>query len=126
MLIVSSRGTYLPRLSIEKEDPGTMKIELLHIADCPSWVEAGRRVSEALRATGRDESTLHYRLIRTEEDATAVPFAGSPTITLNGNDLFPGSDRSSDLACRIYSTPTGLAGMPTVEQIREAIDAHVD
>lgn len=103
-----------------------MEIELLYIAGCPSWVEAGRRVSEALREAGRDGSALRYRLIRTEEDAAAVRFAGSPTITLDGNDLFPGSDRSGDLACRVYSTPAGLAGMPTVEQIREAITAYVD
>lgn len=103
-----------------------MDIELLYIAGCPSWVEAGRRVSEALRETGHDESEVHYRLIRTEEDAGAVSFAGSPTITLDGNDLFPGSGRSNDLACRIYSTPAGLAGMPTVEQIREALSAHGD
>ncbi|WP_045279079.1 hypothetical protein [Microbacterium oxydans] len=104
-----------------------MKIELLHIAECPSWVETGRRVSEALRETGHDvDSTLTFRLVRTEEDAAEVAFAGSPTITLNGNDLFPGSDRTVDLACRIYRTPAGLAGMPTTEQIRQAITTHGD
>ena len=55
-----------------------------------------------------------------------VATSGSTTITLDGNDLFPGSGRSNDLACRIYSTPAGLAGMPTVEQIREALSAHGD
>ena len=103
-----------------------MEIELLHIASCPSWVEAGRRVAEALRETGREGSGLRYRLIRTEEDAAEVQFSGSPTITVDGSDLFPGADRSSELACRIYSTPAGLAGMPTVEQIREAIRAYGD
>src|SRR5690606_25281335 len=98
-----------------------MKIELLHIAECPSWIEAGRRVSEALQETGHEATELRYRLISTDEDAAEVPFAGSPTITLNGEDLFPGADPSVDLACRIYATPAGLAGLPTVEQIREAI-----
>ena len=101
-----------------------MKIELLHIAECPSWVEAGRRVSEALRETGHEATELRYRAISTEEDAEEVPFAGSPTITMNGEDLFPGADPSVDLACRIYATPAGLAGLPTVEQIREAILTH--
>lgn len=101
-----------------------MKIEPLHIAECPSWIEAGRRVSEALRETGHEATELHYRLIRSEKDAAEVPFAGSPTITLNAEDLFPGADPSVDLACRIYATLAGLAGLPTVEQIREAILTH--
>ncbi len=101
-----------------------MEIELLHIEGCPSWIEAGRHVSKALREAGHETTPLRYRLIRTEEDAAAVPFAGSPTITLNGEDLFPRTDLSVALACRVYLTPTGVAGAPTVEQIREAIIAH--
>ncbi|CAH0191260.1 thioredoxin family protein [Microbacterium aurugineum] len=101
-----------------------MKIELLHIAECPSWIEAGRRVTEALRETSHAATELRYRLIRSEEDAAEVPFSGSPTVTLNGEDLFPGAEPSVDLACRIYATPAGLAGLPTVEQIREAILTH--
>ncbi|KKX98848.1 MULTISPECIES: hypothetical protein [Microbacterium] len=98
-----------------------MEIELLHIAGCPSWIAAGHNVAEALRETGHGATPLRYRLIRTEEDAAAVPFAGSPTITLNGKDLFPGADHSVALACRVYATPAGVAGTPTVDQIREAI-----
>ncbi|AKV85469.1 alkylmercury lyase [Microbacterium sp. CGR1] len=101
-----------------------MKIELLHIAECPSWIEAGHRVTAALREAGYEATELRYRLIRTEEDAAEVPFAGSPTITLNGKDLFPGADPSADLACRVYATPEGLAGLPTIDQIRNAILTH--
>jgi hypothetical protein len=58
------------------------------------------------------------------EDAARVPFAGSPTILLDGQDLFPAAERTSALACRLYSTPTGPAGLPSTDQIIDAIAAH--
>jgi hypothetical protein len=101
-----------------------MKIEVLHIEECPSWVETGKRLETALAATGHATTTITFRLIRTPEDASRVPFAGSPTITLDGRDVFPSDGRTTDLACRIYSTPAGLAGLPTTEQLQEAITSH--
>lgn len=53
-----------------------------------------------------------------------VRFAGSPTILLNGEDLFPGGEETSELACRVYATPTGLAGLPTTKQIISAVASH--
>jgi hypothetical protein len=58
------------------------------------------------------------------KEATLVPFSGSPTILMDGADLFPGGERTSQLACRVYATPSGLSGMPTTEQIVEAMDAR--
>lgn len=101
-----------------------MNIEVLHIDECPSWVEVGSRVREALNATGFEETTIIFRLLSSPEDAAKVPFAGSPTITIDGEDAFPNSGTTSDLSCRIYPTPTGLAGLPTTEQLIEAITAN--
>ncbi len=101
-----------------------MEIEVLHIEDCPSWVETGRRLREALNAVGFDETTIRFTLLGTADDAARVPFAGSPTIIVKGQDLFPGSGRTADLACRVYATPAGLAGMPTTAQLIEAIKAR--
>jgi hypothetical protein len=96
-----------------------MKIEILHIDECPHWAEAGARVREALDAIGRADVPIEYRLLRTSDDAAAVQFAGSPTILVDGADAFPSGARTTDLACRIYSTPAGLAGVPTTEQLVE-------
>lgn len=101
-----------------------MKIEVLHIDGCPSWVEAGRRLEEALLTTSHADATVEYRLLRTREDASGVAFAGSPTITLDGRDMFPSDGATTDLACRIYSTPGGLSGSPTTEQLSEAISLY--
>jgi hypothetical protein len=39
-------------------------------------------------------------------------------------DLFPTDGRTSDLACRIYLTPNGMAGAPTQQQIEAALADH--
>ena len=101
-----------------------MNIEVLHIVDCPSWVEAGSRLRGALDATGFGETAITYRLLSTRADAARVPFAGSPTITVDGQDLFPSGGSTADLACRVYLTPTGLAGLPMTEQLIAAISAR--
>jgi len=101
-----------------------MNIEVLHIDDCPNWIEAGSRIRQALDATGHADTEIRYRLLQTPDDAALVPFAGSPTIILDGEDLFPGGGQTTDLACRVYFTPAGLAGLPTTEQLAEAIASH--
>ncbi|MFO7689110.1 MAG: thioredoxin family protein [Cryobacterium sp.] len=102
-----------------------MKIEILHIADCPNWEQAGERVQLALSQAGVPEATVEYRLLSSTEDAAQVPFAGSPTILLNGVDAFPSHGRTSDLACRVYFTDSGLAGLPTTDQLRVAFTQEV-
>ncbi len=97
---------------------------MLHIDDCQNWEEAGKRVTIALARRGDTTTAVEFRLLSTPEEAASVPFAGSPTVTLDGDDLFPGAERVVDLACRIYFTPDGLARVPTVEQLVEAIDIH--
>lgn len=105
------------------EEDGVMRIEILHIEDCPNWERAGDRVRAALNQLGDATTTVTFRLLRTPEEAEKVAFAGSPTITLNGDDLFPGGGHTSDLACRIYFTPEGVAGLPTFNQLVDAISA---
>jgi hypothetical protein len=97
-----------------------MKIEILHIADCPNWREAGERAQVALAQAGVRDATIEYRLLSSSEDAAQVPFAGSPTILIDGVDAFPSEGRTSDLACRVYFTHPGLAGLPTTDQLRAA------
>jgi hypothetical protein len=101
-----------------------MDLEILHIVDCPNWRRAGIRLREALNATGHAELSIGYRLLRSSEDAVGTAFAGSPTITLDGVDLIPSEGATSDLACRLYVTPSGLAGLPTTDQLAEGIRAH--
>jgi hypothetical protein len=101
-----------------------VSIQILHIDACPNWTQAGDRVREALRSLGMEETQISFRLLSSGAEAKQVPFAGSPTILRDGEDLFPVGDRTDELACRVYVTPTGLAGSPTTEQIIDALRAH--
>jgi len=105
---------------VGKEHNEGMQIEIMHIDDCPNWQEAGARASRVLTSLGLPDKVT-YRLIRSPEDAVDSAFGGSPTLTVNGADLFPG-DHTPDLACRIYRTPAGLAGLPTEQQIADALE----
>ena len=101
----------------------SVNITVLHIADCSNWALALKRVEDAARTLGEDVS-VSERLISTPEEAEAWSFAGSPTVLLDGVDMFPAVDRTRDLACRLYATPSGLRGAPTIGQIQEKLDAH--
>jgi hypothetical protein len=97
-----------------------MRYELQHIDDCPNWQVAGERLRQALTVTGHGDDPVSVRTVRDPAEAGRMGFAGSPTILADGVDLFTSSDEGA-LACRIYATPTGLAGSPTVEQLVDAI-----
>jgi len=99
-------------------------IELLHIADCPNSAQTLVRLQRAVDKTMPSSKSIKSTLIDSAETAARLPFAGSPTILVDGVDLFPTDGRTSDLACRIYLTPNGIAGAPTQQQIEAALTAH--
>lgn len=96
-----------------------MNVTLLYFDDCPNWLEADNHL-QALAAE-HPEMTVERRLVETVEDATASRFHGSPSITLDGVDLFADEDAPVGLSCRMYQTPNGPAGSPTLHQLRHAI-----
>jgi len=105
---------------------GPVRVEILHIAECPNWVEAGARVREALGAAGLSAVDVSFRLLSNSHEAAETAFAGSPTILIDGSDAFPGGARTADLACRVYRTPSGFVGVPSVAEIGRAIRARLD
>lgn len=92
---------------------------LLYFDDCPNWLEADRRL-HAL-AVEHPEIVVERRLVETVEEAESVRFHGSPSIIVDGIDPFADADAPVGLSCRMYQTPDGTAGSPTLDQLREAI-----
>lgn len=101
-----------------------MQIEVLHIDNCPNTATTLNHVGAALAALGRQDISVQLRRIESPADTSGTCFAGSPTVAANGTDVFPGANPTSDLACRIYHTPEGLSGTPTINQIIEALRHH--
>ncbi len=98
-----------------------MEITLQYFNGCPNWIVAAERL--AIIAQDRTDMTVTHLLVETPEDVEAAGFRGSPSILLDGADLFPNPSASVGLSCRLYLTPDGIAGAPTLEQLRAAIPA---
>jgi hypothetical protein len=98
------------------------KVEFLYWEGCPSHPEARELLEEVLEARGVD-ATVDVREVRTQEEARALGFPGSPTIRVDGRDVDPaGADDPASLSCRIYHLPNGrVSPVPTREQIEEAL-----
>ena len=97
-----------------------MDVELLYFDDCPNWRVADRHLESLAVELGG--ITVRYRTVDTPEEAARVGFRGSPTILVNGSDPFAAAaDPVGGLSCRVYDTPQGPAGAPTIEQLREAL-----
>lgn len=99
-------------------------IEVLSFDGCPGH-ERGLAQLAGLLHHHRISAELITRDIGDADRAQRERFLGSPTIRVNGRDVEPGADQRRDygLKCRIYHTPTGLAGLPTDECILDAIAA---
>lgn len=98
-----------------------MKVELLYFDGCPNWLEADARLREALEAVESGDVEVERLLVSTPKEAEEVGFLGSPTVLVNGVDPFAEPGAAVGLSCRLYRTPAGLAGAPTVEQLVEVL-----
>ena len=97
-----------------------MDITLLYFDDCPNWKIVDERL--AVIAADRPDLTVSHHLVETLEEAERVGFHGSPSILVDGVDVFAEPDAGVGMSCRVFHTPAGLAGAPTVEQLRTALD----
>lgn len=98
-----------------------VKVSLLYFDGCPNWKVADERLREALASIGRGDTDVEYLRVSTPEEAEARQFRGSPTVLVNGRDPFLDRESPVGLSCRVYRTPDGLTGSPTVEQLVEAL-----
>ena len=97
------------------------QVALLYFDGCPNWREADDRVREALRRVGADPAAAVRTSVTTVEEAERLSFRGSPTILVDGADPFADPSAPVGLSCRVYATPDGLRGAPTVEQIVDVL-----
>ena len=98
----------------------SLEVELLYFDGCPHWTLMAERLSAALTLAG-SEVTVVRRVVDTQEASERCRFTGSPSVLLDGRDPFPSTPGAFGLTCRMYTTPDGPQGAPTVEQLTEAM-----
>lgn len=100
-----------------------VRIALQYFDGCPGWRTTYDRLVDGLRLEGMESVVPTLVKVETVNDAERLQFVGSPTIVVNGRDPFAADEAEVGLTCRVYRTPDGLAGSPTIEQIRSALRA---
>jgi hypothetical protein len=99
-----------------------MRVELLWWEGCPSYPETREDLRRALAVEGIDTDVEMVEVV-SDEQARRERFPGSPTIRLDGEDIFPPPDAEPfSLTCRVYRLRDGRASpTPDPEDLREAI-----
>lgn len=98
-----------------------MQVTVLYVEGCPHRRIAEERVAAALGRLGRTDAVIARQRVATDEDAETWGFRGSPTVLVDGRDVFGDAAAPQGLACRLYPTDEGLSGAPTVEQLVEVL-----
>jgi hypothetical protein len=94
-----------------------MKVEVLYFDGCPTYETAAKTLRVVLAKEGV-EAEVQLIAVNTDEEARRLRTPGSPTILVDGRDLFPVPERQDwRLGCRVYATPEGLRGSPTAEML---------
>lgn len=95
-------------------------IELLVVPDCPHEGPARELVTSILTEQGIT-ATLVTTVVTDDAEAQARGFIGSPTFLVDGADPFAQDGAPVGLACRVYRSARGLAGLPDRDALAEAL-----
>ena len=96
------------------------EIILLYFDGCPSWHLALENLKTVIET---EQIPAEIVLIRIDDpdQAQRNHFLGSPSFRVNGIDLWPLEQKNYTLSCRVYQTPTGFQGSPTIEMLKERL-----
>ena len=97
-----------------------MRVDILHVPDCPNTAALETRLAPLLQAHPEIEVTR--RVIMTEEDAERLGMTGSPTLLVDGADPFARLGQKPSVSCRLYPDDQGRPGpAPSSRQLLEAL-----
>jgi len=97
-----------------------MKIKLLYFDGCPSWKNGLKNLGAALQEEGLTASVEMVK-VTDDEGAAKLKFLGSPSFRIDDHDLWYEERENYLLSCRVYRTPEGVKGFPTVAMLREQL-----
>src|SRR6266508_4933584 len=65
----------------------TMKLQILHVPDCPNTAVLATRLDEIL--AGRDYVEVEQLVVADQDEAATLGMTGSPTLLVDGVDPLP-------------------------------------
>ncbi len=103
-------------------DHATVLVRVLYSEGCPGGEASATVLREVLSETALGTEIETVELSSRAFFELGTP--GSPTILLNGRDLFPTGEGPSAAAscCRLYHTPEGPRSYPTAGMVRTALE----
>ena len=99
-----------------------MLVEILYFEGCPNH-EAARALVERVSRDLAIDPEIRMVEVSNEETAARLRFLGSPTVRVDGVDVEPGAAARDEfvLACRVYRTDSGFAGVPDELWLRKGL-----
>lgn len=88
--------------------------------DCPSWERGLQDLYAGLQLESIDANVKLIR-IRNEAEAAHFRFLGSLSFGAGGQELWPEECKTHIRSRRIYVSPEGAKGWPSVEMLRKKL-----
>jgi hypothetical protein len=82
-----------------------MEVLIQYFDGCPSWETARNRVAAAIEALPAEAVVTLFK-VESNEEAERLGFRGSPSILVDGKDLFPTEASPIGMSCRASSITT--------------------
>ncbi len=101
-----------------------MKIELIYDKECPNVEVARSNLRSALKELGMNLDWIELDRNGGDSPAYARRY-GSPTILVNGKDVYCTGAESESNCCRVYISGNALSGAPPIDLIAKAISAEL-
>ena len=100
-----------------------MRLEILHVPDCPGAAILEDRLGEVLADWPAAE--VVWRVIASQEEAEQTGMTGSPTLLVEGTDPFAAPGLEPGIACRLYRDADGrLGAAPSAAQLHAVLDVR--
>jgi hypothetical protein len=96
-------------------------VEVLTVTDCPHRGLTLVRLRAALDRVRLADVVVIERVIDDPAEAIAAGMHGSPTILVDGHDPFAEGGTEPSVSCRLFRTPKGYDGAPSVGALAVAL-----
>lgn len=97
-----------------------LELTVLTVPDCPNEAVLRARLARAL--TEHPGAVVTSRVIDDAAEAARWGMHGSPTLLINGVDVFAAPGTTAGVSCRLHRDDTGsTGGAPSVAALREAL-----